>query len=78
MRLRNHDILKEINCFNAGNCKAVSYFYKILIGQMDSDTTLIRKAWKEDVGFTTEEEHWKECLPNIHECSINARHNLIK
>ncbi len=43
-----------------------------------SDTTLIRTAWKEELGFTIEEERWEEYLQNIQERSINAKQNLFQ
>ncbi len=56
----------------------MSYFYNVLTDLVESDTTTIRKAWEEDLGFTIEDAQWEECLQNIHDCSINTRHNLIQ
>ncbi len=77
-QLKKHGKLEEINRFKAGNSKAVSYFYNVLTDLVESDTTTIRKAWEEDLGFTIEDAQWEECLQNIHDCSINTRHNLIQ
>ncbi len=73
-QLKKHGKLEEINRFKAGNSKAVSYFYNVLTDLVESDTTTIRKAWEEDLGFTIEDAQWEECLQNIHDYSINTRH----
>lgn len=77
-QFKKHDKLEEINRFKAGNSKAVSYFYNLLIDLLDSDTTTIRKAWEEDLGYAIDDAKWEECLQNVHDCSINTRHNLIQ
>ncbi len=57
-QLKKHGKLEEINRFKAGNSKAVSYFYNVLTDLVESDTTTIRKAWEEDLGFTIEDAQW--------------------
>lgn len=50
-QFKKHNKLEEINRFKAGNSRAVSYLYNILTDLLDSDTTTIRKAWEEDLGY---------------------------
>ncbi|KAF7665834.1 hypothetical protein LDENG_00131610 [Lucifuga dentata] len=77
-KLNTHDVLEEIKKFKPENRGAISYFYQILDKQATPNTITLKQVWAEELNEEIEDEVWKECLMNIHDCSFNVRLNLIQ
>ncbi len=55
----------------------VSFFYALLLDRVNVNTHHIRQEWEKELAIELSGESWEECLHEIHECSINARHSVI-
>uniref|UniRef100_A0A8C5ETB7 Reverse transcriptase zinc-binding domain-containing protein n=1 Tax=Gouania willdenowi TaxID=441366 RepID=A0A8C5ETB7_GOUWI len=57
---------------------AISTYYKVLLGVSSPSSHLFRVQWQEELGIEITEERWQDCIKNIYNSSINARHVLIQ
>ena len=74
----SNETLEEINNFNPHNKGAISYFYRIVQRQVQTDTNALKSSWEAELGEEIQEGTWTESLASVHKCSINSRHNLIQ
>ena len=45
---------------------------------MNTSTESIKLLWENELGMEIENDVWEICLKNIHNCSINVRHNVVQ
>lgn len=57
---------------------AVSHLYRVLLSLIVPTTDTYREQWQEELGERISADIWHDCVKNIYNSSVNARHSLIQ
>ncbi|XP_055494220.1 uncharacterized protein LOC129698878 isoform X1 [Leucoraja erinacea] len=72
------DPLEEAMNIKADSQKLISYFYNNILNRESPSTEALREDWEHELMIKISKDRWEKHLMNTHNCSINARHNLIQ